>query len=291
MAELIVEAHPEPMCGMNTWMPVPASIQDVREENFNTRTFSLRFEDEEMRRRYHFAPGQFNMVYVPGVGEAAISISSDAGQTETLDHTIRLVGSVTRTAERLGKGGVVGLRGPFGRGWPLDKMAGKDVVIVAGGIGLAPLRPVVYWLLRNRDRCRRVVLLYGCRTPEDRVFAGELEQWDAAGAIQVLVTVDNATGAWAGPVGVVTSLLRRIKVNAERTIVLVCGPKVLNHVAAWNFLQLHVPPDHVYVSLERNMNCGYGRCGHCQYGGKFVCKDGPVFCFSELANIFGKEDI
>jgi NAD(P)H-flavin reductase len=291
MTEPAVEPRPEPICGMNTWMPVPATILDVREENFNTRTFTLRFVDEEIRRRYQFVPGQFNMLYVPGVGEAAISISSAPDQTDTLDHTIRLVGSVTRAVERLGKGSLVGLRGPFGRGWPLEEMQGKDVVIVAGGIGLAPLRPVVYWLLGHRGHCRRVVLLYGCRTPEDRVFAGELEQWDAAGSIQVLVTVDNATGAWAGPVGVVTSLLRRIKVNAERTIVLVCGPKVLNHVAAWNFLQLHVPPDHVYVSLERNMNCGFGRCGHCQFGGKFVCKDGPVFCFSEVGNIFGKEEI
>ena len=186
---------------------------------------------------------------------------------------------------------LVGLRGPFGRGWPLEAMEGKDVVIVAGGIGLAPLRPVIYWLLQHRDHYRRVVLLYGCRTPEDRVFAGELEQWDAG-------RLDPGPGhggqrhrGLGRPVGVVTSLLRRIKVNAERTIVLVCGPKILNHVAAWNFLQLHVPPDHVYVSLERNMNCGFGRCGHCQYGGKFMCKDGPVFCFSEVADIFGKEEI
>jgi NAD(P)H-flavin reductase len=289
MIEHAVETRPEPICGMNTWMPVPSRILDVREENFNTRTFSLQFLDEQIRKLYRFVPGQFNMLYVPGVGEAAIS--SDPGQTDTLDHTVRLVGSVTRAMERLGKGALVGLRGPFGRGWPLEAMEGKDVVIVAGGIGLAPLRPVVHWVLQNRDHYKRVVLLYGCRTPEDRVFAHELEQWDADSSIQVLVTVDNATGAWAGPVGVVTSLLRRIKVNAERTIVLVCGPKILNHVAAWNFLQLHVPPDYVYVSLERNMNCGFGRCGHCQYGAKFMCKDGPVFCFSEVADIFGKEEI
>jgi NAD(P)H-flavin reductase len=291
MTQHTAEPRPEPICGMNTWMPLPAQILGVREENFNTRTYTLRFVDEGLRRMYHFEPGQFNMLYAPGVGEAAISISSDPSQTETLDHTVRLVGSVTRAMERLGLGATVGLRGPFGRGWPLEAMEGKDVVIVAGGIGLAPLRPVVYWLLSHRDHCRRVVLLYGCRTPEDRVFAGDLEQWDASGSIQVLVTVDNASAAWAGPVGVVTSLLRRIKVNAERTIVLVCGPKVLNHVAAWNFLQLHVPPNHVYVSLERNMNCGYGRCGHCQYGSKFLCKDGPVLCFSEVADIFGKEEI
>jgi NAD(P)H-flavin reductase len=231
------------------------------------------------------------MLYVPGVGEAAISVSSNPTQTDTLAHTVRLVGSVTRALENLGTDAMVGLRGPFGRGWPVDAMEGKDVVIVAGGIGIAPLRPVIYSVLQNRSRFRRVVLLYGCRTPEDRVFAAELEQWDADGSIQVLVTVDNATGVWAGPVGLVTNLLRRIKVNAERTIVLVCGPKVLNHVAAWNFLQLHVPPDQVYVSLERNMNCGFGRCGHCQYGSKFMCKDGPVFCFSEVADVFAKEEI
>lgn len=291
MVELTARKRPEPICGMNTWMPVPATVLEVREENFNTRTFTLQFVDEEIRHRYRFAPGQFNMLYLPGVGEAAISISSDSDRVDTLGHTIRLVGSVTRAMERLGRGATVGLRGPFGRGWPLEAIQGKDVVIVAGGIGLAPLRPVIYWLLAHREHCKRVVLLYGCRTPEDRVFAGELEQWDAEGSIQVLVTVDNATGAWAGPVGVVTSLLRRIKVNAERTIVLVCGPKILNHVAAWNFLQLHVPPNQVYVSLERNMNCGFGRCGHCQYGGKFVCKDGPVFCFSEVQDVFGKEEI
>ena len=291
MAQPVAETRPEPICGMNTWMSVPARILAVSEENFNTRTYTLQFVDEQLRKLYRFAPGQFNMVYVPGVGEAAISISSDPSSTDTLDHTVRLVGSVTRGVDRLKTQSLVGLRGPFGRGWPLHIMEGKDVVIVAGGIGLAPLRPVVYWLLQHRDHYRRVVLLYGCRTPEDRVFATELEQWDTAGSIQVLVTVDNATGAWAGPVGVVTSLLRRIKVNAERTVVLVCGPKVLNHVAAWNFLQLHVPPENVYVSLERNMNCGFGRCGHCQYGSKFMCKDGPVFCFSEVAEIFGKEEI
>ena len=165
MAQPAADARPEPICGMNTWMPVPARILAVREENFNTRTYTLHFLDEEIRKMYRFAPGQFNMLYVPGVGEAAISISSDPSRTETLDHTIRLVGSVTRAMERLGTNALVGLRGPFGRGWPLEAMEGKDVVIVAGGIGLAPLRPVVYWLLQNRDHYRRVVLLYGCRTP------------------------------------------------------------------------------------------------------------------------------
>jgi NAD(P)H-flavin reductase len=283
--------RPEPICGMDTWMPVPARIVDVRTENFNTHTFTTQFVDPQIRDMYRFTPGQFNMLYVPGVGEAAFSVSSDPAETDTIDHTIRTVGSVTRALERLGRGGLIGLRGPFGKGWPLDEMQGKDVVIVAGGIGLAPLRPVICWLLARRDYCNRLIVLYGCRTPEDRVFADELEAWEENDAIEALVTVDSAGGGWAGPVGVVTDLLRRIKVNAQRTIVLVCGPKILNRVAAWSFLQLHVPPNQVYVSLERNMNCGFARCGHCQYGGKFVCTDGPVFCFADIANLFAKKDI
>jgi NAD(P)H-flavin reductase len=208
-----------------------------------------------------------------------------------MEHTIRAVGSVTRAIEHLECGALLGVRGPFGRPWPVERMEGHDVVLVGGGIGLAPLRPVIYHILAHRQRYGRVVLLYGCRSPEDRIFAEELEAWEEQGSIQVLVTVDNTTGNWHGPVGVVTNLLKRVRVNARRTIVLVCGPKILNRVAAWNFLQLHVPSQQVFVSLERNMNCGFGRCGHCQYGRFFVCKDGPVFGFDEVADIFAKEDI
>jgi NAD(P)H-flavin reductase len=283
--------RPEPVCGMDSWIPVPARILAVKDENFNTKTFTIEFCDEAVRNDYRFAPGQFNMIYVPGVGEAAISTSSNPHQHQKLDHTIRMVGTVTRAIGRMKPGDIIGLRGPFGKGWPLDKLKGQDLVILAGGIGLAPLRPVIYWILQHRDHCRRVVLLYGCRTPEDRLYATELEQWEQDPSLDLQVTVDNATSGWTGPVGVVTNLLRRVKVNAQRTIVMVCGPRILNRVAAWNFLQLHVPPTQVYVSLERNMNCGFGRCGHCQYGSKFVCRDGPVFCFADVADIFANEEI
>jgi NAD(P)H-flavin reductase len=291
MTSAVVATRPEPICGMDTWMPVPARIVAVKDENFNTRTYQLQVIDPGIRKLYRWIPGQFNMIWVPGVGEAAISISSDSTDTEYLSHTIRVVGSVTRAMMRMGVGGTVGLRGAFGTGWPMDKLEGREVVIVSGGIGLAPLRPVVYTLMRDRAKYRRVVLLYGCRTPEDRLYREELEKWAAERIIDVLVTVDNATPTWVGPVGVVTKLMQRIRVNAEHTTVLVCGPRILNRVAAWNFLQLHVPPDHVYVSLERNMNCGFGRCGHCQYGPKFVCRDGPVFAFDQIADIFAKEEV
>lgn len=291
MIQAVKPTRPEPICGSETWIPIPARIQGVDRENFNTHTYHLQIVDPAIRRRFEWRPGQFNMLYIPGVGEAAISISSDCEQPGVLDHTIRTVGYFTRAMTRLSDGDVVGLRGPFGMGWPLEAVEGRDVVLLGGGIGLAPLRPMIYWLLNHRQRVGRVVLLYGCRTPEDRIYAAQLEQWANDSPVDVLVTVDNATGDWNGPVGVVTNLLRRVKVNAERTVVMVCGPRILNRVAAWNFLQLHVPAEQVYVSLERNMNCGFGRCGHCQYGSRFVCRDGPVFSFADIADIFAKEEI
>ena len=286
-----IEGRPEPLCGSETWLPIPAKILGIKVENDNTRSYRVQIVDEGLRRLYHWWPGQFNMLYVPGVGEAAISISSDPADEQVLEHTVRIVGSVTRALDRVGVGGLIGLRGPFGQGWPLESLDGHDVAMMAGGIGLAPLRPVIYWLLQNRDRCNRLVLLYGCRSPEDRPYIDDLATWNRDPAIDVLVTVDNATAGWEGPVGVVTNLLKRVKVNAQRTMVMVCGPKMLNRVAASTFLQLHVPPEQVFVSLERNMNCGFGRCGHCQYGAKFICTDGPVFRFTEIADIFGKEEI
>jgi NAD(P)H-flavin reductase len=282
---------PPPLCGLDTWIPVSARIIDMKDENSNTCTIRLRIENEVARSGYRWAPGQFNMLYVPGVGEAAISISSDPDKPDELEHTIRVVGSVTRAIKKTGAGGIIGLRGPFGTSWPIEGIKKRNVVMVAGGIGLAPIRPMIYWLLQHRDHCKRVILLYGCRSPEDRVFASELEEWERNSGLDVLVTVDNATGNWTGPVGVVTHLLRRIRVDAAHTTVMVCGPKVLNRAASWQFLQLHVRPDQVYVSLERNMNCGFGRCGHCQYGSKFVCRDGPVFRFADIAHIFAKEEI
>jgi NAD(P)H-flavin reductase len=285
------KTNPPAVCGLDTWMPVPARIIDIKDENINTYTIRIRIEDEAIRNAYRWAPGQFNMLYAAGVGEAAISISSDPEKPAELEHTIRAVGSVTRAIKNIGAGGIIGLRGPFGTNWPMEGIKDKNVVMVAGGIGLAPIRPMIYWLLRHRDQCKRAILLYGCRSPADRVFASELEAWEQEGSIDVLVTVDNEMDGWTGPVGVVTHLLKRIRVDARHTTVMVCGPKILNRTASWQFLQLHVRPEQVYVSLERNMNCGFGQCGHCQYGSKFVCRDGPVFRFADIANIFAKEEI
>lgn len=291
MMPLTQPTRPEPVCGMDSWFPVPAEIQQIRQENMNTFTARVKILDDEIRRQYQWQPGQFNMLYVPGLGEAAISISSDSEQAGPLEHTIRAAGSVTRKIVQADEGTVIGLRGPFGQGWPLEEIDGHDVVLVAGGIGLAPLRPMVYWVLNHRERFGRVMLLFGCRSPDDQIFKQELLDWEDNSEIDCLMTVDNATDGWVGPVGVVTNLLQRIRLNSENAVVMVCGPRILNRVAAWNFVQLQVPDEQIYVSLERNMNCGFGRCGHCQYGSKFVCKDGPVFRFSDISDIFGKEEI
>lgn len=277
------DAHP--------MVPTTAQIVAIKEESANTRTYSLELDDPHWRERYRFLPGQFNMVYAFGVGEAAISISSDPAQPERLAHTIRHVGSVTRAIARMRVGDRLGLRGPFGKGWPIASCQGRDILLVAGGIGLAPLRPVLYTILADRERYGRVILMYGGRSPGDLLFRRELEVWRDEAHLDILVSVDYAIEEWHGPVGVVTDLIKRLRLRPERTSVMVCGPRIMNRYVTWQIQRLRVPADQIFVSLERNMRCGVGRCGHCQYGPKFVCKDGPVFSFASIRDVFGKEEI
>jgi NAD(P)H-flavin reductase len=287
-----VKDRPQIICHESRPMaPTSATIIDIKEESSNTRTYVLQIDDVELRRRYRFRPGQFNMVYVFGVGEAAISISSDPARTDHLSHTVRQVGSVTRAFARMQVGDRLGVRGPFGNGWPLDRCKGRDIVIVAGGIGLAPLRPVIYSVLANRERFGRVILVYGGRSPADLLFQSELETWRENPEFDMLISVDYAIAEWHGPVGVVTDLIKRLRLRPERTSVMVCGPRIMNRFVTWQILRLRVPEDQMFVSLERNMRCGVGRCGHCQYGPKFVCKDGPVFSYESIRNVFGKDEI
>jgi NAD(P)H-flavin reductase len=234
----------------------------------------------------HFLPGQFNMLYVFGVGEAAISLCGDTADTATLQHTIRAVGSVTNALARLRPGDALGLRGPFGSAWPLEAARGADVLIVAGGIGLPPLRPVIYHLLRQRKDHGRIVLLYGARTPEDILYAAELEQWQKRGDLQVLLTVDRGAPSWRGAVGVVTALLPRAELDPARTIALMCGPEVMMRFTVRDLVNRGVTEDRLYLSLERNMQCAIGICGHCQFGPEFVCMDGPVFRYDRIKAFF-----
>jgi NAD(P)H-flavin reductase len=239
-----------------------------------------------------FSPGQFNMVYVPGCGEIPLSISGDPANHGRLLHTTRAVGSVTSAMRQLAAGDVVGVRGPFGVGWPTEAAAdGKDVVIVAGGIGLAPLRPALYQLLAERHRYGKIVLLYGTRTPADLLFRRELEIWKARLDLEVTVTVDRATGSWHGNVGVVTTLIPKAPFNRLHTVAMICGPEMMMRFTAMKLEERGVPADSIYVSMERNMKCGIGLCGHCQCGPTFVCKDGPVFRYDRVKHLLTTREV
>lgn len=238
-----------------------------------------------------FEPGQFNMLYVFGVGECAIGISGDPADEGTFVHTVRDVGVVSKALAALEAGAVAGLRGPFGTGWPVEGAEGSDVVFVAGGIGLAPLRPAIYHILSNRDRFGRVSILYGCRSPGDLLYRHELEQWRRRLDVDVTVTVDHADVSWHGNVGVVPSLIRRTAFNAHDTVAMVCGPEVMMRYAIGALRCAGVSGKRIYLALERSMKCAIGLCGHCQLGPEFVCKDGPVMAYSKVARILAIREI
>jgi NAD(P)H-flavin reductase len=238
---------------------------------------------------YSFQPGQFNMLYVPGVGEAAISISSDPADRSQIGHTVRLVGNVTRAIGGLQPGDLLGIRGPFGNCWPLQKIEGKDVFIACGGVGLPPLRPVLYHIARHRQQYGKVTVLYGARTPSELMYQHEYADWQKAN-IQIEITVDRADERWGGRVGVVPMWFYQLRIDPKTTAVLTCGPELMIRFVIFEALARRVPPNQVFVSLERNMKCGQGACGHCQIGPYFVCRDGPVFAFDELQAFFNVEE-
>ncbi len=254
-------------------------------------TFTMELEPQSRMDSFAFKPGQFNMVYVYGVGEIPISISGDPANTSCLVHTTRAVGAVTKVMAKLRKGDSVGVRGPYGVPWPVDEARGKDVVIVAGGIGLAPLRPALYAVLHDREQFGKVVLLYGTRTPSDILYRDEVEEWRARLDVDVFVTVDRALPGWKGNVGVVTTLIPKAPFEPENSVSMIVGPEVMMRFTTMELLKRGVNPVHMYVSMERNMKCGIGLCGHCQFGPYFVCKDGPVFRYADVRNLIVKREI
>jgi NAD(P)H-flavin reductase len=253
--------------------------------------FTLHLDVSARAGGFPFAPGQFNMLYAPGVGEAPISISGDPAHPGELVHTIRAVGAVTRAMQALKKGGELGLRGPYGSAWPLAEARGRDLVFVAGGLGLAPLRPAILHALAHRADYRRVVILYGARTPEDLLFRKDLERWRGRLDTSVEVTVDRAELGWPGHVGVVPALLGRAEIDGPNAVALLCGPEVMMRFSVRELERLGVPRRGIHVSMERSMKCGVGLCGHCQYGPTFVCKDGPVFRFDRVERLFYVREI
>jgi NAD(P)H-flavin reductase len=238
-----------------------------------------------------FAPGQFNMLTVFGVGEAAISVSGDPAEPGRLVHTIRAVGAVSSALTRLDRGDVLGLRGPFGVGWPMAEAAGRDVVVVVGGVGLAPLRPALYRLYAERARYGKIALLYGTRSPADILFRSEIESWRRRLDIDVEVTVDHADADWHGRVGVVTNLIGRAEFDPHHAIALVCGPEVMMRFGVMALRKAGVAEADIYVSMERSMKCAVAFCGHCQLGTVFVCRDGPVFRYDRIRDLFAVKEL
>lgn len=286
----MVALVPPPMVApaQHPMVPRPYIVCGVQRETYDTFTLEL---ESEHRAEFVFAAGQFNMLYVFGVGEVPISISGNPTQPNVLIHTTREVGAVTRAMRQLSAGDVLGVRGPFGSHWPVEEAAGADLVIVAGGIGLAPLRPALYHILARREQYGNVFLLYGTRTPADILYKKELKQWQAGFRLPVYITVDRAAGAWRGSVGVVTTLIPRAPFDPRNAVAMVCGPEVMMRFTARELEKRGVKPENIYVSMERNMKCAVGFCGHCQLGPTFICKDGPVFRWNRIEPLIAVREI
>lgn len=270
---------------MDRRFPMEAEVVLRVEDSPNIFTLSLRLCDNLQQDNYSFVPGQFNMLYLFGVGEIPVSIAGDPAQAGLLSHTIRTVGRVTRGFSQLQAGDRVGLRGPFGRGWPLAEAGDKDVLIITGGLGCAPVLPVINQILHNRDEYGRVSILQGVKHSSDLIWRNRYARWGQMPDTQVLLAADVADPQWSGTVGLVTTLFERIDLNFANSITMMCGPEPMMFAATDELLSLGVDADDIWLSMERNMQCAVGHCGHCQYGETFVCKDGPVFPYREICHL------
>jgi len=270
----------------NPYLPMTAEVVERVQESATVFTLRLRFTDPDHQAAYRFAPGQFNMVHLPGVGEVAISIVSDPRDEHLLDHSIRMVGRVTHGLAELRAGDQIGLRGPYGRGWPLDRARGRDILLITGGLGCAPLVSVINYIVRRRDQFGRLVIMQGVKHANDLIYRDRYEAWAKLPDTRVLIAADQGTPLWTWHVGHVTNLFDQVDVDPARSIAMLCGPEGMMRAAIGELHKMSIGDDEIYLSMERNMHCGFGHCGHCQYGPKFVCRDGPVFAYSELAPYF-----
>jgi NAD(P)H-flavin reductase len=276
-------------CASDPMLPNWAKIVKIENEAPRVNTYWLQFTDPKVQKAFSFLPGQFNLLTIPGYGEAAISISSHPKNKEAIGHTIRLTGNVTNAIDRLGVGGTLGLRGPFGSCWPVEELKGRDIYIAAGGIGLPPLRPAIYHIIDNRADYGKVVLIYGARTPEDLQFTKEFDDWEKAD-IELMICVDSCDDTWTGLVGVVPMLFYNLRIDPKKGALMTCGPEIMIHFSAYEAIARRIPRKRIFVSLEKNMKCGFGSCGHCQLGPYFVCKDGPVFSYKQIGPYLEVED-
>ena len=264
------------------------TVRGVRKETPDT--FTLHFDLGDGRTPADFMPGQFNMLYVFGVGEVPISVASYGGEKHLM-HTIRSVGRVTNLLAALASGSSVGVRGPFGQGWPLAEAKGKQLLVIAGGLGLPPLRPVIEEGIAEPGRFDGMKVMYGARTPADLIYTYEYPRWHAADGCDLLLTVDRGASDWKGNVGVVTTLFPKARIDPRRAVAFICGPELMLKFSILELAKMGVPAERIFVSLERNMSCATGTCGHCQLGPLFICRDGPVFSYPKVRGFFPREGV
>ena len=273
----------------DNWTPIPYVISGKRRENENLQTLTLAPAGE--RTISPIQPGQFTMLYAFGVGEIPISTSSILQSDSTLVHTIQDVGPVSKAINSLSIGDAIGVRGPFGTVWPVEEAKGKDVIIIAGGVGLCPLRPVIESICQERDQFGQINVLYGTRDPNNIIFHQDLISWQSDPTLNFQITVDHAFSQWRGNVGVVTHLMEKASFDPKNTIAFLCGPEVMIRFSVYSCLDAGVSENDIYVSMERNMKCAIGFCGHCQFGPYFVCKDGAVFSYDLVKPYLNVEEL
>lgn len=276
---------------MDPYIPKLAQIIEKRHEAKNIYTFRLRFSSDEEQEAYSFAPGQFNMLYVFGVGEIAISISGDPSDREGIDHTIRVVGTVSRAMGSCEEGDTLGVRGPFGSQWPLQEARGKDVLVITGGLGCAPVMGAIHYIIKRRSDYGKLKILHGIKAPRDLIYRQKLEEWKQFPDTEVHLTSDEADKDWKFSVGVVTNLMDKIEIDPANTVVMMCGPEVMMKFALKELKKHSIGSDQIYLSMERNMKCAMGFCGHCQYGPHFICRDGPILRYDQVAGLFPVREV
>jgi len=267
----------------NEYLPKRAVIEGIRDETFDVKTFTLRLKDKAGALKYK--PGQFMILSLPGYGEAPFTFSSCPAKDGRFQISVKKIGSLTQAMHELGKNDAVGVRGPYGNSFPLDEMKNKDILFVAGGIGMAPLRSAIQHVFKNRKDYGKVEIIYGARTPQDMVYKEEIETWRNVPDTDIQLTVDMPDNAWGGACGVVCVLFPKIKLSPKNTITILCGPPVMIKFAIKDILKLGFKERSIYASLERYMKCGIGKCGHCYIKGKYVCVDGPNFSYAQMKEL------
>lgn len=269
----------------NPYTVEPAIISGIRRETVETKTYTLEFAKQ--KRGFVFKPGQFNMISLPGFGEGPFSITSSPLQKGTFEHTIRTAGGLTKQINRLNVGSIVGVRGPYGQGWPVDLAKGKELLIIAGGIGLAPFRGLIEMIIEQRDSFGKVEIMYGSRKPENLIFTSDYDNWRSAPNIRLFLTVDEVPEdvEWPYEQGVVTNLLNFSKINSANALAFICGPEIMMRFIVRSLLIRGFTEENIFVSMERRMECGMAKCGRCMIGPKYVCTDGPVFSYAEVKTL------